>query len=825
MIRNASKSLVPVLVALACLFGGAASARAQTTTTYGSGGSSNTFTGGTINPGDTVLLNNGATVTGNVTANGTLQFNQSAGNTLTISNLISGTGTLSLTNTGTLNLTPAPGAPHLPVVLDMTTSASLGLLQINAASGLLVGGSGTGTLNVTGGSVTSTDVTLGYDAGGTGTLNVTGGRVSNTAGTLGSQAGSVGTATVSSGTWANSGGLTVGSSGTGTLNVTGGYVSNTDGTLGSSAGSVGTATVSSGTWANSGGLTVGYVGTGTLNVTGGRVSNTAGTLGSQAGSVGTVTVSGSGTWANSGDLFVGLSGTGMLNVTGGSVTSANGALGGGFVVGEPPVVVSGVGTATVSSGTWANSGDLVVGLSGTGTLNVTGGSVTNTNGVLGGFWIDSGEGEAVIVSGVGTATVSSGTWANSGDLFVGFSGTGTLTVNGGSVTNTFGYIGGGQDGEGNLVSCVGTATVSSGTWASVGLGVGMSGTGTLNVTGGCIISAESALGLNAGSVGTATVSSGTWANNGDLYVGIEGIGTLNLNGGLVTVGGTLSTGTSGTINLNSGGTLQIGVGGTTGVLDVSTLTNNGTLVFNRSDASNYSGIINGTGAVTKQGAGTLTLDGANSYSGGTTISGGVLALSGTGSVGTGDLNLGSGGVFDLTALTSGTYSLPSTGDLIGSGTLTGNGHTLAVLGAFQPGNSPGTVTLDTGFTLDLSGAASTTFDITNPLFTAGTYDLVNGNGSMIFGGILNLTFSGGSYDNGTDVLQLFANTGGFSGDFDSVVSTGLAAGQFATFNATTGFVSVVPEPSTYAMALAGLACGSWQMWRRRRLRQAPTLAA
>ena len=127
---------------------------------------------------------------------------------------------------------------------------------------------------------------------------------------------------------------------------------------------------------------------------------------------------------------------------------------------------------------------------------------------------------------------------------------------------------------------------------------------------------------------------------------------------------------------------------------MSTLTNNGTLIFNRSDASTHSGILSGSGAVTKQGGGTLTLDGANSYSGVTTISGGVLALSGTGSIGTGDLDLGYGGVFDLTALASGTYSLPSTGNLIGSGTLTGNGHTLAVLGAFQPGNSPGTVTVD-----------------------------------------------------------------------------------------------------------------------------------
>ena len=33
------------------------------------------------------------------------------------------------------------------------------------------------------------------------------------------------------------------------------------------------------------------------------------------------------------------------------------------------------------------------------------------------------------------------------------------------------------------------------------------------------------------------------------------------------------------------------------------------------------------------------------------------------------------------------------------------------------------------------------------------------------------------------------------------------------------------EPEDLCMALAGLACGGWQMFRRRRLRQAPTLAA
>ena len=577
---------------VACLLGGAPSAHAQSTTTYGSGGSSNTFAGGTISPGDTVLLNDGASVTGAVTDDGTLQFNQSAGNTLTISNLISGTGTLSLTNTGTLNLTGTSGAANT-VVLDMTTSASLGVLQMNAASGdLWVGGSGTGT----------------------------------------------------------------------------------------------------------------------LSMTGGRVSNSAGTLGN---------------------------------------------------------AVNSVGTATVSSGTWANSGDLFVGRSGAGTLNVTGGYVSNATGYI-----------AYIGGSSGTATVSSGTWATSGDLRVGNNGTGTLIVTGGYVSNVNGFIG-----------------------------------------------------AAAGGVGTATVSSGTWFNSGDLTLGAPrgGTGTLTMNGGLVIVAGSLSKySAASTINLNAGGTLQIGVGGTSGVLGASTLTNNGTLMFNRSNASTYSGVLSGSGAVTKQAAGLLTLAGANSYSGLTTISAGTLALSGTGRIGTGGLNLGttgSPGVFDLLGLTAGTYSLPSSASLAGVGTLSGNGKSLAVLGSFLPGNSPGTVMLGSGFMLDLSSSSTSVFEITSPAFTAGTFDLVNGDGSVVYGGILNLAFSGGSYADGTDVLQLFANTGGRSGNFSAVNATGLAAGQSATFNPTTGFITVVPEPSTCASLLTGLACGGYSLLRRRRLRQAPTLAS
>jgi hypothetical protein len=177
---------------------------------------------------------------------------------------------------------------------------------------------------------------------------------------------------------------------------------------------------------------------------------------------------------------------------------------------------------------------------------------------------------------------------------------------------------------------------------------------------------------------------------------------------------------------------------------------------------------------------------------------------------------GSPGVFDLLGLTASSYSLPATGNLAGVGALSGNGKSLAVLGSFLPGNSPGTVTLGSGFTLDLSSSGSSVFEITSPAYTAGTYDLVSGDGSVVFGGILNLAFSGGSYANGTDVLQLFANTGGRSGNFSAVNATGLEAGQSATFNPATGFITVVPEPSTCASLLAGLAYGGSVVFRRRR---------
>jgi T5SS/PEP-CTERM-associated repeat protein/autotransporter-associated beta strand protein len=710
---------------------------------------------------------------------------------------------------------------------------------------------------------------------------VEGGYATDSTGYLGYNAGSVGTATVSSGAWSNGISLFVGYGGTGTLNLDGGSVTNQWGYVGGNAGSIGVVTITGGTWDNTGigfppgtpALTVGYAGTGTLTMSGGRLTSTHGALGNAAGSVGTATVTG-GTWATSGNLAVGKSGTGSLSMSGGLVSVAGtlskgaagtinvnaggtlqigvGSTGGvlaaaaltnngtlvfnssgnstfaGIVSGTGSIVKQGSGTLnltgtsaagptvmvasniTVSAGqlqSLSGTGNLAVGSIGTATLTVNGGSVTNAIGYLG---YDAGT--------IGNATVSSGTWAHSGSLNVGQGGRGLLTLNGGSVTSFMGFLGSDAGSDG-------TVTVTGGEWTNYSsIFVGQSGTGTLTVTGGSITNRSSYVGSNAGGVGTVTVTGGTWASTavfvfpqglvgGDVVIGSDGIGTLTVSGGLVSAASTLAIGRFGTLILNDGGTLQIGAGDAGGIV------NNGALVFDRANPSTFSRVVSGSGEVVTGGAGALTLAGANTYAGVTTISGGTLALSGSGSIGTGGLNLGttaSPGVFDLSALMSGTYWLPSTGDLAGAGTLAGDGKTLAVLGSFLPGNSPGTVALGPGFTLDLSSSGTSVFQITSPLYTAGSFDLVNGAGSVIFGGILRLDFSGGFYANGTDVVQLFANTGGLSGDFSAVMYTGLAAGQSASFNAATGFVTIVPEPTTYAMALAGLACGGYSMLRRRK---------
>ena len=105
------------------------------------------------------------------------------------------------------------------------------------------------------------------------------------------------------------------------------------------------------------------------------------------------------------------------------------------------------------------------------------------------------------------------------------------------------------------------------TWTNSGyLFTGTSGSGTLNITGGGAVSndGDGRIGGGSSSTGTVTVDGpgSTWTNGDDLSVGYEGSGVLNItDGGAVSVAGdtwvTRYSGSSGEIHFD-GGTLTTG---------------------------------------------------------------------------------------------------------------------------------------------------------------------------------------------------------------------------------------------------------------------------
>ena len=133
-------------------------------------------------------------------------------------------------------------------------------------------------------------------------------------------------------------------------------------------------------------------------------------------------------------------------------------------------------------------------------------------------------------------------------------------------------------------------------------------------------SASAAVALTLTPNATTTFSGVIQNGNGLMSLTLNGAGTQVLAGGNTYTGATTIT----------AGTLQLGNGGPTGSLAAaSTITDNGTLAFNRGNTAtqgvDFSGsAISGTGGLTQAGAGTLVLKAANIYTGATTISNGTL---------------------------------------------------------------------------------------------------------------------------------------------------------------------------------------------------------
>ncbi|MFM8764724.1 MAG: beta strand repeat-containing protein, partial [Spartobacteria bacterium] len=366
---------------------------------------------------------------------------------------------------------------------------------------------------------------------------------------------------------------------------------------------------------------------GTTTVSAGNLSishNTA--LGSTAG--GTTVASGAALQLSGGITVAGealtINGTGIGN-TGALVnTSGNNEWTGNISTGSAPRIGATAGNLTIS-------GNISIATSGALDLR----AVANTGIILSGVISGSGAAVGPDAGHAGTLTLSGNNTYTGNTLIE----SGTVSINSIKNSGVSSAVGAGSE----LRLASNAATV-----ALVYTGNGDTSNRTITLSGGGQVNTKSTIIFNHSGAGTLSFTGNVGNSNlsrRDLILqgSTTGIGEFAgpiLAGGNETLFTTLTkngTGTwilsgantyTGTTTINTG-TLQIGNGSTTGSLNASSaITNNATLVFNRSNTitqgTNFASAISGTGALIQAGSGNLVLSGANTYSGATTVASGTL---------------------------------------------------------------------------------------------------------------------------------------------------------------------------------------------------------
>ncbi|KLD64106.1 hypothetical protein Y882_08475 [Dyella japonica DSM 16301] len=789
-----------------------------------------TLTGNSIYTGDTVIsagtlqLGNGgnaASVASAIVDNAALVINQS--NIVTLPGVISGTGTLTQVGTGDTILTgnstysgaTTISAGKLQLGNGGTNGSITGPIVDNAALAIdrsdsvtMPGAiSGTGTLTQSGSGtliLTGADTYTGATAVNAGTLRVNGSIASPTT------------------TVAN--GATLGGSGT-----IGGAVTIQTGAHLSPGNSPGTLTVN-GNLVLMGGSFLDYE-LGQAGVVGGPLNDLT-SVGGNLTLGGSLNVS-----VSSGGTF----GPGVYRLISYAGTLTNNGLGFGTVpAGFTPNVdllvqtavpqqvnlinAQGLGPLTFWDGgnqALANN-NVVNGGAGTWVTSVSDTSWTDSAGAVNGSWQPNGF--AIFQGTPGTVTVDNSAGA------VTFSGA-QFAVNGYTITgqplttttaDTIVRVGDGTGAGAAMTATIGSVIQGSGGIDKTDLGtLVLSGAntytgGTTVASGTLSIASNANLGNAAGAL---TFNGGTLLTTAGLAsartVNLAGSGTID-NGGnsdtfssVIGGSGALTSAGAGTLILSadntytggttiSAGTLQLGSGGTTGNV-VGNVVDNGSLVFNHSNALTYAGVISGSGTMTKGGAGALTLTNANTYTGGTTIASGA-----------GVLQIGNGG---------------TTGSIAGNVTFAGSSATNIATLTFNRSDDMTFAGSVSGFgvinkintnNLTLSGDVSTTYAVANAinvqsgtLTVTGTLGATSANGATTVasgatlnignGGTTGMVTAGNIVDNGA----VFINRG------DNVSLNTLIGGTGALTKLGTNVVTLT-QNDTYT-GLTTIASGTLQL--------------
>jgi autotransporter-associated beta strand protein len=636
----------------------------------------------------TTTFTNGANITGTgllSVHSGTVEINPGSGNTLTCSTRVTvGNGSAATMNfrAGTATFTANNGF----FALADNGASAVGVLNIYGGAfnfnltsqRILLGNSGTGTINVLGGAVSvlsSTALQVGGDSQWGG--NNANGTLTISSGTMTVNSGSAFTIAQNLG----GGGGTSLTGVQGRLNLYGGTLAtgrNVVGYVPASGSCTSSVVFSGGTLkALTGASTLLTTLTSATVSTGGAIIDDGGIAISIAqpllhdstlsGADGGLTTKGSSTLTLSGaNTFSGgtflqggtltISADNNLGASSGGLTFSGGGLKAtASVTTSRPVTFTGAGTIvvnptftlTLNSGlnNAAAAGAAVMNLNGGGTLSIKGNATVNNDNA----WIVNNATLEVDPGASGTFNVASKmTLANAS------SSTAIMNLKSGTANITapdfFVLADGSQTATGivNVVSGTMNLNMASGNRVMVGL----QGSGTLNVTGGMLNMASQLGNIQIGgdtqysgnnASGTLTLSGSGLVNisgSNPLLLGQNSTGKTGATGRLNLFGGTLTTsravtGSSGSSYVVwSGGTLKASA--TSGAfltgLTSATVSTNGAILDDGGYALTIAqpllhdaGLSGTDGGFTKKGSSTLTLAGANTYNGATIISGGKLA--------------------------------------------------------------------------------------------------------------------------------------------------------------------------------------------------------
>ena len=435
---------------------------------------------------------------------------------------------------------------------------------------------------------------------------------------------------------------------------------------------------------------------------------------------------------------------------------------------------------------------------GSGTWDAVNQNWTNANGTVNGSWATD---FAIFAGTPGTVTIdnSAGPISATGVQFAvdGYTLTGGTLTLAGAATDI--RVGDGTAAGAGYTATVDNVLAGSGELVKTDLGtlvLGGANTysgGTLIEGGTVSISSDANLGAASGGLSFANGTLETTANvvtsravnvlqsatfetdpntTLELDGAVSGAGTLTKSGaGTLLVTGTANQ-TGGTII--AAGTLQLGNGSTSGSL-AGNVTDNGSLIVNRSDVYTFAGNIIGTGSFTQAGTGATILTGTNDYAGGTTIAAGALQI---GNGGTSGAIIGTV-VNDSVLILDRSDSATFTGSVTGTGAVVQRGTGTIIIGGSVEQLGTGTFTTGgntfTGGLTILDGAivigdgnSSGSYAgniVDNATLAFDREDVLTYVGAISGNGVINQTGAG------TTILT--GDSGGFSGS--TAVNSGVLA--------------------------------------------------